>query len=320
MGKITVSVICLTYNQREYIDRCLNSLINQVTTFSFEIIVHDDASNDGTSDIVRKYQMLYPNVVVSVIENENLFSNGFFFDADFYKLVKGDYIAFCEGDDYWSCNTKLQEQYEYMEANPRCSMCLHPVEMVDSIGNRINQNKDSDFFDRGPNSGDLVLKEYLHGNNGVMCQTSSYFVRRDVINNMPECFKDFSVGDVQIFLHSCVSGDILYIDKAMSCYRVCAKGSTNIKIKDDEYYKDRIRRNANGFLKFNDMTNGIYYDDMKRRVASYVAPIYYDSNRLEFVKEYKDLKSSLGLRGWLTARLKFSFIGIRLRNIVGRLK
>ncbi len=108
-----VSVICLTYNHAPYIKECLDGFLMQKTDFTFEVIIHDDASTDGTTDIIREYAAKYPDIIKPIIQAENQYSK----HHDFNKILqvcidrsKGKYIAMCEGDDYWTDSLKFHKQ------------------------------------------------------------------------------------------------------------------------------------------------------------------------------------------------------------------
>lgn len=116
---LLVSIQCCTYNQDKYISDALDGFLLQKTTFPFEVIVHDDASTDRTADIIREYEKKYPDIIKPIYEKENQYSKH---DGSLSKIVqnasKGKYIAFCEGDDYWIDENKLQMQVDFLEKNP----------------------------------------------------------------------------------------------------------------------------------------------------------------------------------------------------------
>lgn len=90
----------------------------QKTTFPFEIVVHDDASTDSTADIIRKYEEKYPNIVKPIYETENQYSKpGYPLGKIVNSALKGKYVAFCEGDDYWIDENKLQRQFDFLYSN-----------------------------------------------------------------------------------------------------------------------------------------------------------------------------------------------------------
>ena len=106
-----VSVICTIYNHRPFIEQAIESFLMQQTNFPFEIILHDDASTDGTSDIIRTYAAKHPDLIVPVIQTENQYSKGVMpLGQSAISYARGKYVAWCEGDDYWIDPLKLQKQ------------------------------------------------------------------------------------------------------------------------------------------------------------------------------------------------------------------
>lgn len=121
--ELIVSVNCIVYNQEKYIKDCLDGFVMQITNFRFEAIVHDDASTDGTADIIKKYAEKYPEIIKPIFEKENQWSKK---DGSLEKIMQeactGKYIAFCEGDDYWIDPYKLQKEVDYLETHKGCSL------------------------------------------------------------------------------------------------------------------------------------------------------------------------------------------------------
>ena len=107
-----MSICCLTYNHAKYIRQCMDGFLMQETDFPVEILVHDDASTDGTDVILREYEVKYPDKIFPIYEKENKFSRGYRGRMDLfnYTRARGRYIAYCEGDDYWTDPHKLQRQ------------------------------------------------------------------------------------------------------------------------------------------------------------------------------------------------------------------
>ena len=135
--KILVSVCVLSYNHVKTIKRCLNSIVNQNVNFKFEVLIHDDNSTDGTINIIREFENSYPSVIRPVYEKENQYyknNNAGRMDAVFnVPRAKGKYIAFCEGDDYWTDPQKLQIEYDYMEKHPECKFVQDNVLKKDAM-------------------------------------------------------------------------------------------------------------------------------------------------------------------------------------------
>ena len=116
--KPLVTIRCITYNHEPYIRQCLDGFIMKKKNFRFEAIVHDDASTDGTADIIREYAEKYPEIIKPILQTENQYSKR---DGSIRKILNenthGKYIAICEGDDYWIDPLKLQKQVDFLENN-----------------------------------------------------------------------------------------------------------------------------------------------------------------------------------------------------------
>ena len=114
-----VSICCWTYNQADFIRDAIESFLMQETTFSVEICIHDDASTDGTAEIIREYERNFPKLFRTTMQMENQYSkNRFAFLFEWIAEQGGGYLALCEGDDYWTDSTKLQKQVQFLEDHP----------------------------------------------------------------------------------------------------------------------------------------------------------------------------------------------------------
>lgn len=99
--EVLVSISCLTYNHAPYIKDCLNGFLIQKTNFKYEVLIHDDASNDGTKEIIEEYQLKYPDIFFPIFQTENQFSKGHkgFNQKYNYPRARGKYIALCEVEE-----------------------------------------------------------------------------------------------------------------------------------------------------------------------------------------------------------------------------
>lgn len=216
-----VSISCITYNHISYIRQCLDGFILQKTSFSFEVLIHDDASTDGTTDVIREYERIYPHIIKPIYEKENQWVKGKRGSIVFnYPRAKGKYIALCEGDDYWTDPLKLQKQVDLMETYTNYSLCFHATNCVRAddvniVYNIIRKNK-SDF-----NVCDLIL-----GGGGFMSTNSMLFPAK-YIDDMPKWVSECPVGDLPLMLLLGTKGNVVYIDEIMSSYRVGAGGYTS---------------------------------------------------------------------------------------------
>ncbi|PLX89894.1 MAG: hypothetical protein C0618_00165 [Desulfuromonas sp.] len=124
-AKPKVTIVCHTFNHEEYIEAAISGFLAQVTTFPFEIIIHDDASTDGTIKIINYYADKYPKLIRKIIQNENQYSKGIRPSFYTFPASRGEYIALCEGDDYWTDNGKLQKQSDLLDKNLDVSVVYH---------------------------------------------------------------------------------------------------------------------------------------------------------------------------------------------------
>jgi hypothetical protein len=120
-----VSIICTTFNHERYIETAIRGFLSQDTSHPFEIIIHDDASTDGTQSVIRQWQAQYPSIIRTILQTENQLSRGGRpFDL-LLSAARGAYIATCEGDDFWVDTTKLQRQVSFLEARSDYACSAH---------------------------------------------------------------------------------------------------------------------------------------------------------------------------------------------------
>lgn len=122
MMKPVISVIVTTYNHEKYISECLEGILLQKNCPEFEIVIGNDCSTDKTGEIISQYADKYPDKIVVLKRDKNL---GMLQNLkDCFKNCKGEFIAICEGDDYWIDNKKLKKQYMALEKNTDALMCF----------------------------------------------------------------------------------------------------------------------------------------------------------------------------------------------------
>lgn len=126
----TVSILCITYNHEKFISECLDGFLMQETTFPVEIIVHDDASTDRTPAIVKEYGARYPKLFQLVLQKRNQRSQGRRNMPTVMGLARGEYFAYCDGDDYWTHPHKLETQFRIIATRPDVAMVSHGVALI----------------------------------------------------------------------------------------------------------------------------------------------------------------------------------------------
>lgn len=202
-----VSVLCITYNHEKYIESTLQGFCRQKTKFDVEFIVADDCSTDGTAAIIQRYAELDKRIV-PIFHKKNLGVAGNFESAA--AKVKGEYVALCEGDDYWTDPNKLQRQVDQLDQDRDLTIVFHPVEVFNDADGKIEY-----FYpDSKP---DLTIWELIHNN---FIQTNSVMYRWRFSDGLPDWF-DSSILPLDWFLHLCHAevGKIGYLPDIMAKYR-----------------------------------------------------------------------------------------------------
>jgi glycosyltransferase involved in cell wall biosynthesis len=206
MSKPKVSVISITYNHEKYIREALDGFVAQKTDFNIEVIVADDASTDKTPSIIREYAKKYPNVFKPILREKNIGAVKNFYGA--IRAAKGNYIALCEGDDYWTNPRKLQIQANFMDRHPKYAICFHSVRVFfeeDEVGESI--------FPATRNRTEFTIESLLNDN---YIQTNSVMYRAQDYQKMPEHILPL---DWYLHLYHAQFGKIGFINEVMSAYR-----------------------------------------------------------------------------------------------------
>ncbi len=206
MKKIKVSIVCISYNQEKYITQALDGFVSQKTNFDFEAIVADDCSSDSTPKIINEYAKKYPNIIKPVLRKKNIGVQANLIDA--LNRATGDYIALCEGDDFWTDPKKLQLQVDFLEKYPDYSLCFHQVKVFFQNGEEIES-----IFPTIVDKEKFTIEELLKDN---FIQTNSVMYRKQTYESIPN---NILPVDWYLHLYHAQFGKIGFIDKVMSAYR-----------------------------------------------------------------------------------------------------
>lgn len=220
--KLTVCMV--TYNQENYIAEALESIVTQKTNFAFQILVGDDASSDKTPEIVKKYAEKYPDIVKPILREKNLGPNDN--SLDLYRQADSEYVAICDGDDYWIDDNKLQKQVDFLNQNQSVDLCFHPV-----LIKYQNQAKKDRLYPKTYHP-KMQLKALLKEN---FIQTNSV-VYRWAFRKKTQIFpNNIAPGDWFLHLAHAKKGSIGFLSGVMAVYR---KHDTGIwtKTSEEEWY------------------------------------------------------------------------------------
>lgn len=290
---ICVSIICNVFNHENYIRDALESFVMQKTNFKFEILVHDDASTDKTADVIREYEAKYPDLIKPIYQTENQYSKGMGIVGKIQRgRVLGKYIAFCEGDDYWTDTYKLQKQYDALEAHPEVDICAH-------CGMKVNAETKECIGYISPAETDsiLTIEQVIMGGGGYVA-TNSLMYRRNLDFNFPK-FREYLRLDYSLQIHGALRGGMLYLADCMSAYRVMSKGSWSERMKKD---RKKFENHTNKVIKcleiLNEETEFKYNDIIKKGILKaefHYLNVFREYKRLKD-KKYKELYHNLSLK------------------------
>lgn len=221
--KIMVSIQCLVYNHEPYLRQCLEGFVIQKTNFKFEAIVHDDCSTDNSAAIIREYAEKYPDIIKPIYESENQYSKH---DGSLGRIMdsacKGEYIAFCEGDDFWTDILKLQKQFDALEEYPQATMCYTGFMCVTEEGQLYQREAYKKLMEKSF-SGDNFIA-LLKGPNYPM--TLTCMVRKNVFES-PFYHEAIVRYDYGFFLTAASIGNFIFLPDRTACYRNSPNGLMN---------------------------------------------------------------------------------------------
>jgi len=279
IDKPLVSICTITYNHEEFIEEALDSFLMQETSFPFEIIIDDDCSTDETATIIKKYQEKYPNIIKAWLRKKNVGAckNG----LENLKRAKGQYIALCEGDDYWIDCYKLQKQIDIFSGNSDVTLCFHPAYEVDYISGEsklICQHRDKNTK--------IDLKDIIIGRGGYIPTAS--IVYRNIQQDKLFRFLDTNppLGDYFLQVYMASLGRVYYINEAMAVYRRNVTGSWTAS---HQMKKNRIKYNQKMIVSLDLFSQFI----QNGREILYEVMIYYAKNNIflnnGYLKKYYNL-------------------------------
>jgi glycosyltransferase involved in cell wall biosynthesis len=240
-----VSVVIITYNHKNFISQCIEGVLSQQTNFLYEIIIGEDESSDGTREICQNYANRCPEKIqlllrsrIDVIYIDDK-PTGIFNFIETLKAATGKYIAICEGDDYWTSSDKLQNQVDFLEANPDYNLCFHNAivkhedeHKAETVFRNLESNKlqkNKEVYDMD----DLISEEPL-------IPTASLLFRKTTPFIFPKWFSTIMNTDMALFIHTCGNGRIKYFDECWSVYRKHKGGVSNF-ITGDFKHSSRMK-------------------------------------------------------------------------------
>ena len=219
MSDVIVAIKCLVYNHEPYLRDCLEGFVMQQTNFPFVAIVHDDASTDGSTIIIREYEKKYPNIIKPIYETENQYAKH---DGSVTRIMNAaidatgvKYVAMCEGDDYWTDPLKLQKQVDFMEANPEYGLCYTDYSVCDEFGNITEES----HFKTSQRKPILTFEEHLFSQGYIAPMT--WLFRKDVYTSITnDMIQGTTDGTYVLALEFFAKSKVAYLFDTTATYRV----------------------------------------------------------------------------------------------------
>jgi glycosyltransferase involved in cell wall biosynthesis len=209
-GAPRVSVAMVTYNHEKYITQAIESVLMQVTNFPVELVIGEDCSTDGTRTIVKHYAEKYPQFIRALLPERNLGAHN-----NYSAVMSGcnaEYIAYLEGDDYWTDPSKLSRQVAPMDSDLTMSFCFHPVTVFDQeLGAEAGV-----FPAKDPRLFQDMVEELIRWN---FIASNSRMLRRSMLPVFDSQFQDLKLGDWPVSIMMGIRGKIGYLPENMAVYR-----------------------------------------------------------------------------------------------------
>ena len=241
----TVSVCCITYNHERFLVQTIESVLMQATDFGVEMVIGEDCSIDSTRRIAQEFEKQYPGRIRVLTQNTNLGIMPNLMAT--MAACQGEYIAFLEGDDYWTDTNKLQIQVDALRANTECALCFHDAEI---------------FYDAAPDQPVMIFSQQVASHalppptaqgsslrftqldlaraGWIIPSASMIFRARSLPQPLPAWFAGVYSGDYTLQLLSTRWGPALYLPHLMSRYRLHDQSVSSTMVQSVYQFERRI--------------------------------------------------------------------------------
>lgn len=241
-----VTVVCITYNHEDFIAEALDSIVSQRTDFKYKVFVGDDCSTDGTAKIVEQYAERYPDLIVPFFRKENMGGLGKRNLIDLCSCAESPFIAFCEGDDFWIDEYKLQKQFDFMKENPDYRACF--ARTLVSAPSHWHLRSWYKETEEGrivlPDSHPLFIEQDDYSPSYVVTRhdghTSSHFYRWNYDMEIPEWYYNGKIGDTPLLLLQLGNSNLKILHDVVSCYRVNEKSVFYNEDQETHFLETRL--------------------------------------------------------------------------------
>lgn len=262
-----VSVCCITYNQVGYIRQALDGMLEQEASFPIEILVHDDCSTDGTTDVLREYERKHPGVVRVVYEEHNRWDPKHmpsYIGEMLAPMARYRYLAHCEGDDYWCDPHKLQRQVDYLEAHSTCALCGHQAQAIN--GRTGERECLYGYGDKPLDVDGSYLVEHWADADSLPAASFVYPQELEIGYAREWRFSKY-VGDLTRALYCAEHGYVHYDPMVASVYRHGSAGSFTTRVGKRALNPRREETALAFYHQLDEHTGEKYHEQIMRRCA-----------------------------------------------------
>ena len=234
-----VSICCLSYNHEKFLKEAIESFLMQITDFPFEIIIHDDASTDGSSSIIKEYEQKFPHLFITICQTQNQYSQGIQPWPQFvFPLARGKYIALCEGDDYWTDPLKLQKQVDFLESHPDFVFVFHDASILNQTSGRSTVRIGDRNIDEIVDLESVIIQKNI--------STASLLFRNKTVDfdHLPGWYHDILQEDYVLAVLLAEKGPGKFMREVMSVYRIHDGGVWSGNKNDNRYMADETFYNC----------------------------------------------------------------------------
>lgn len=252
--EIKLSVLIVTYNHRQYIQQALNSVLAQKTNFKIEVLVGDDHSDDGTTELLCQAAQ-ENDCIVPVLRSDNIGATNNL--CDLQMRAKGMFVAYLDGDDYWDDPEKLQKQVSFLETHNEYIACTHRCHLVNENG-CLQKSQQLRWISE---KSKFSIKDFegiiLPGHLSTLVHRNTFVDEKDLVRTIMTLHP--VVGDRSLFLYLLSKGDIFNLPDRMSCYRqrndatgsnatAHVYGKNPDRVREDYIYTKRLEHCADELL------------------------------------------------------------------------
>ena len=302
--KPVITVIVMTYNQIKYLGTALDSILEQDIDVPFDILIHDDCSDDGTYELALEYAKRNPHKIRIVHQEERKFLKLGFNEMIFkyvVPLINSEYVAYCDGDDYWTDKRKLYKQFFFMKKNKGCSLCCHNAYVLKRSGDLSSKQ----YINRKKK---ILFKDVLNSKPGICIATSSIFVKTSIFKDFEAWRLLFPVEDRPLYINAASKGTIWNLNDTMCVYRQFSEGSWSEKKKNNvtgaiSHFTKCIEA-ANEFDRFTSYKHHKFVEEYKQKCRLNIGLLKEDFCII-FDKNNRKAFHRLSLKRQILLKLKF---------------